>query len=324
MRALFRKCWWAWFREPNFYIWVLLAPAVFVYGLGRAAKWESGPREVEVRGPAWVREALTERGYALKEGARRKVLVEEGEQWVVRLKGFPEWERWKVRSALLEAALRGRVQPAARVRLVEEKYREMRAQEHLVAGNLVTFVVLNLLTLLSGLVSEDRKTGALARVRATPLRGQEILAGYAMAGTSLGGLAILVLLGWSAVFRLLPEVRYVVFLLLLLAAFVVFCSGLAVFLGAHFREPETAAGLGVLLGLSLAALGGAWWPVEIAAPWMQRLVSVLPTGWVMGAAHTAFLTGLGGRAWEAAAFCVVALLVLGTAFLWIGGRRLGG
>jgi len=35
----------------------------------------------------------------------------------------------------------------------------------------------------------------------------------------------------------------------------------------------------------LAALGGCWWPIEIAPAWMQTLAVFLPTGWTMNALH---------------------------------------
>lgn len=35
-------------------------------------------------------------------------------------------------------------------------------------------------------------------------------------------------------------------------------------------EPQTS-GIGVLATLILAALGGAWWPIEITPEWMQAL-----------------------------------------------------
>jgi ABC-type multidrug transport system permease subunit len=45
------------------------------------------------------------------------------------------------------------------------------------------------------------------------------------------------------------------------------------------------AGLGVLATMVLAALGGAWWPIEVTPGWMQSLAMFLPTGWTMDAMH---------------------------------------
>ena len=37
--------------------------------------------------------------------------------------------------------------------------------------------------------------------------------------------------------------------------------------------------------MALGALGGCWWPIEIAPRWMQTLALCLPTGWAMDAMH---------------------------------------
>lgn len=64
-----------------------------------------------------------------------------------------------------------------------------------------------------------------------------------------------------------------------------FNASLAMVLGNLARTEAQASGIGVLATVALAALGGAWWPIEIAPAWMQRLALVLPTGWAMDAMH---------------------------------------
>jgi ABC-type multidrug transport system permease subunit len=67
----------------------------------------------------------------------------------------------------------------------------------------------------------------------------------------------------------------------------------------------------------LAALGGCWWPIEIAPAWMQSLALALPTGWCMDALHklVSFGEPPSAAAWQAAAMAAGAL-VLG----WAGAR----
>ena len=36
---------------------------------------------------------------------------------------------------------------------------------------------------------------------------------------------------------------------------------------------------------AMAALGGAWWPIEITPAWMQALQEAVPAGWTMDAMH---------------------------------------
>lgn len=64
-----------------------------------------------------------------------------------------------------------------------------------------------------------------------------------------------------------------------------FNASLAMVLGNLARTEAQASGIGVLATLVLSALGGAWWPIEIAPEWMQQLALVLPTGRAMDAMH---------------------------------------
>ena len=53
------------------------------------------------------------------------------------------------------------------------------------------------------------------------------------------------------------------------------------------------AGLGTLATMILAALGGCWWPIEIAPEWMQLVQKTLPSGWAMDAMHRLISFDLG-------------------------------
>ena len=79
------------------------------------------------------------------------------------------------------------------------------------------------------------------------------------------------------------------------------------------KEAEMA----VLGSMILAALGGCWWPIEVTAPWMQKLAWFLPTGWTMNALHK--LVSFGAPA--SSVLPHVALLILAAAAaVWVAGR----
>jgi ABC-2 type transport system permease protein len=70
-----------------------------------------------------------------------------------------------------------------------------------------------------------------------------------------------------------------------LLAWAAFNASLALLMGNLARNANQMAGLGVLGTMILAALGGCWWPIEVAPAWMQTLAMGLPTGWCMDALH---------------------------------------
>jgi ABC-type multidrug transport system permease subunit len=95
---------------------------------------------------------------------------------------------------------------------------------------------------------------------------------------------------------------------LLLGSWAAFNAALGLVLGSLARSEAQMAGLGVLASMTLAALGGCWWPIEIAPRWMQTLAMMLPTGWAMDGLHR--LVSFGDPA--AAAWPHVAALGAGT------------
>ncbi len=78
-----------------------------------------------------------------------------------------------------------------------------------------------------------------------------------------------------------------------LLAWGAFCASCGLLLGSLGRTQGQVAGLGTLATMSLAALGGCWWPIEITPEWMQVLQKALPSGWAMDAMHRLVSFGLG-------------------------------
>jgi ABC-2 type transport system permease protein len=52
-------------------------------------------------------------------------------------------------------------------------------------------------------------------------------------------------------------------------------------MGSVFSNDQQAAGIGVMLALGLAALGGAMFPAELFSPTMQRVAHVTPHAWAL-------------------------------------------
>lgn len=185
-----------------------------------------------------------------------------------------------------------------------------------VPGNLVQFLMMALLVTAAATLASDMQAGLLRREVSCALAPVTVVAGRAAAVFLWGMVEALYLLGLSVlVFKISfpPPAVVVVFLLAFTA------SGMGVLLAVLVRRPGPAAGLGLLLTLALAALGGCWWPLEIVPASMRRWALWLPTGRAMAALGD-ILVGNGG--WAEARAAAPYFLLLGTLFLLLGGWRL--
>lgn len=72
-------------------------------------------------------------------------------------------------------------------------------------------------------------------------------------------------------------------LLAVMAAFVLCITALTFSLAPWITSEGQARGLVLLLSLSLAPLGGAWWPLEIVPEFMQTIGHLSPVAWAMDA-----------------------------------------
>jgi len=94
---------------------------------------------------------------------------------------------------------------------------------------------------------------------------------------------------------------------------------LGTLMGALVRTRSQASGLTTMFAMLLAALGGAWWPLEITPPAYQAIVKVLPTTWAMIGFNDVILRGLG----VTAILPVVGILIaFATIFFSLGIWRL--
>lgn len=167
--------------------------------------------------------------------------------------------------------------------------RSMAGVEQASAGQLVTWVQITLLGA-CGLLLGERTSGALQRLMVLPTTSATILGGKLIARLLMGLLqmtilfvsgAVLFRVGWNEE----PEVVALISIALVLAIL-----GLALLAATFVKTDSQATAVINGLGMGTAALGGAWWPLEITPPLYQTLVQILPTTWAMRA-YTRVLTG---------------------------------
>lgn len=147
------------------------------------------------------------------------------------------------------------------------------------SSQLVLFVFLTALAGSSALIL-TRQLGISRRMLSTPTPIRSIILGESLGrfGTALiQGLYIMVLtlvifqVNWG-------DPIGAVLILLFLAAV---GAGAGMLMGATFRNDQQAAGVGVMVALGLAALGGAMFPLDLFSPTMQRVAHITPHAWAL-------------------------------------------
>jgi len=71
--------------------------------------------------------------------------------------------------------------------------------------------------------------------------------------------------------------------LLILVTFSAVGAGGGILLGATFKNDQQASGIGVMLSIGLAALGGSMLPLELFGPTMQKVAHLTPHAWALDA-----------------------------------------
>jgi ABC-2 type transport system permease protein len=160
------------------------------------------------------------------------------------------------------------------------------------AGQLVTWVLITLIGVAEWFLIE-REGGTLRRLLVTPTTKGTLLTGKVVGRLLLGlvQMVILVVIG-GTVFGV-NWGRSPAALAVMLLAFGLAAVGLGTLVGALAKSRGQADGLVTMLSMLLAALGGAWWPLEVTPPAYRVVVKVLPTTWAMMGFKDVIIRGQG-------------------------------
>jgi ABC-2 type transport system permease protein len=160
------------------------------------------------------------------------------------------------------------------------------------AGQLITWVFIPLLGA-SGLFAFERAIGTLRRLLVTPTRKSTFLLG-SIGGQFFAALAQMVILVLFGIYVMnVPWGQDPAALIVVLVAFGLAGVALGTALGTFVKTESQASNLSIMLGMSMALLGGAWWPMELFPPGLQQVVKVLPTTWAMSAMTDITMRGQG-------------------------------
>jgi ABC-type multidrug transport system permease subunit len=186
-----------------------------------------------------------------------------------------------------------------------------------VPGNLVMYVMMNLLVFGGAGVAAQRSSGVLRRLAAQPITRFQMVGGKIYGLLLLGLVQVAVFLVAGRWLFGVPLGANLPGVLAVLLVYSWVAASLGVFLASVVRAADKVAGLCIMVSLLLAALGGCWWPLELAPPALQLVAHLLPSGWAMEALHQLISFGSG---WDALGKPLAVLTGFGVAASGLAAR----
>ncbi len=150
------------------------------------------------------------------------------------------------------------------------------------AGQIVTWTQITLLAAAEVFVAE-RESGTLRRLLVAPARRAIVLGGKLLSRLALGLVQMAILfVGGSLLFGVNWS-RDPLALTIVSLAFALATVGLGMLVATFVKTRGQANSVVIGLAMGLAALGGAWYPLEITPPIYRQIVQILPSTWAMRA-----------------------------------------
>ena len=151
---------------------------------------------------------------------------------------------------------------------------------HQSAGQLITWVFIPLLGT-SGLLAFERRYGTLRRLLVAPTDRATYLSGVITGQFGAALVQMFLLVAFGMIVMKVNWGNSPAALALMLVTFGLASVAFGVMLGTFVKTEGQASNLSIMLGMSMALLGGCWWPLELFPPGVQTAVHILPTTWAM-------------------------------------------
>jgi ABC-2 type transport system permease protein len=160
------------------------------------------------------------------------------------------------------------------------------------AGQLVTWALITLIGSSEVFVNE-RLEGTLRRLVVTPTSKAKVLSGKISGRLGMGLVQMAILIGFGAWLFGVDWGQSPSALAVAAFAFALAAVAFGVMLGTFAKTRNQASNLTILFSMLMAALGGAWWPLEVTPQIYQTVVKSLPTTWAMMAFNDIIIRGVG-------------------------------
>ena len=157
---------------------------------------------------------------------------------------------------------------------------------------IVQFAIFGLITSAMILVLE-RKTRVLQRMLTTPIRQAEVIGGHVLAMFLVVFIqeVILVILGQYAFG--VDYFRQPWAVLVIMVALALWAASLGLLIGAISTKEDQVIVLSLVAMFVFAAMGGAWFPLEVAGKTFAAIGHVMPTAWAIDGFQNVAMSGLG-------------------------------
>ncbi len=184
-----------------------------------------------------------------------------------------------------------------------------------VPGFSVTFLLLGMLLGVSLGLLDEREWGTFDRIRALPVTAGNILLGKLLSRFVVGVVQMIVLfaVGYALFDISLGPEPWALLLPIAGVAFAGTAFGLIVAVFARTRDAVLP--LGSIAIVTMAAIGGCWWPIDLEPQWMRSVALAFPTTWAMEAFNDLMIRR---RPADAAFVPTAVLLAYGLAYLAVG------
>jgi ABC-type multidrug transport system permease subunit len=174
-------------------------------------------------------------------------------------------------------------------------------------GGLVNWVLFGIMGV-AGMTVWERRQGLLRRLDVGGVRAREIVGGklIAMVIITLLQQLLLVIVGKFAL-----GVDYFAdpaALVLVMVSLSALAASFGLLISVLFRSEQAVIATTVISAQLLAALGGAWFPLEITTAGFSKAAHVLPSAWIMDSLHGITLKGWG---------VTQVLVPLGVVWAWV-------
>ncbi len=161
-----------------------------------------------------------------------------------------------------------------------------------VPGFAVTFLLIGMLMGVSLALIDEHDWGTLERLRSASAPLSTTLTGKLLARFVVGFVQMAVLFAAGYVLFRISLGRTPAALLLPAGAIAFAGAAFGLIVAGIGRTRDAVLPVGAIVIMTMAAIGGCWWPIDFEPAWMQQLALALPTTWAMRAFNDLMIRNL--------------------------------